>query len=250
MRIAHTQGPAEPPTAPPHLPQLAEDSKPGGLVEVVHPRGAAGPDAAPDAVYSVTPVEDGRYRFALTWPEGQKVGPHIITIASDCEDVESSCLASDEQLAQGAGLEVDLLGGVTYTLVVDGDSSAEQGAYELIVELGCVPACEGLECGEDGCGGLCGECESGFDCSEGLCLEPPPVPDGDEPGSDAGSAGDTSPSRVDTGGSSAAPPTSSGGCSGSGRAGGATGIGLCLLLLLSLGLLLRRRRERYNTPSL
>jgi hypothetical protein len=33
----------------------------------------------------------------------------------------------------------------------------------------CVPACDGKECGKDGCGGSCGECEDGAICSGGAC---------------------------------------------------------------------------------
>ena len=38
----------------------------------------------------------------------------------------------------------------------------------------CVPQCDGLDCGEDGCGGTCGDCEEGSKCDdEGLCT---PIP--------------------------------------------------------------------------
>ncbi len=33
----------------------------------------------------------------------------------------------------------------------------------------CEPACDGLECGDDGCGGLCGECMPGQVCIDGKC---------------------------------------------------------------------------------
>jgi hypothetical protein len=35
----------------------------------------------------------------------------------------------------------------------------------------CVPSCEGLECGSDGCGGSCGECGPGMGCADGVCIE-------------------------------------------------------------------------------
>ncbi len=35
----------------------------------------------------------------------------------------------------------------------------------------CAPACDGLECGDDGCGGSCGNCPGGESCSNGLCAE-------------------------------------------------------------------------------
>jgi len=35
----------------------------------------------------------------------------------------------------------------------------------------CVPQCEGLECGPDGCGGICGFCPYGMFCKGGVCIE-------------------------------------------------------------------------------
>jgi hypothetical protein len=38
--------------------------------------------------------------------------------------------------------------------------------------LACQPACDGKQCGPDGCGGVCGECDPGAACSEaGLCVQ-------------------------------------------------------------------------------
>lgn len=34
----------------------------------------------------------------------------------------------------------------------------------------CIPECDGLTCGEDGCGGSCGECLDSFSCFEGNCV--------------------------------------------------------------------------------
>jgi len=34
----------------------------------------------------------------------------------------------------------------------------------------CAPACDGKECGDDGCGGACGTCTAGLFCIEGKCL--------------------------------------------------------------------------------
>jgi len=36
---------------------------------------------------------------------------------------------------------------------------------------GCDPQCDGLECGDDGCGGYCGACESGHECQTGECVQ-------------------------------------------------------------------------------
>jgi hypothetical protein len=34
----------------------------------------------------------------------------------------------------------------------------------------CAPACDGRNCGANGCGGLCGKCDEGAACDEGVCL--------------------------------------------------------------------------------
>ncbi len=36
----------------------------------------------------------------------------------------------------------------------------------------CTPACGGVECGPDGCGGSCGQCEAGWTCESGRCRSP------------------------------------------------------------------------------
>jgi len=43
-------------------------------------------------------------------------------------------------------------------------------------DTGCTPACEGKECGDDGCGGSCGACEDDETCDLGICVESPPGP--------------------------------------------------------------------------
>ncbi len=52
---------------------------------------------------------------------------------------------------------------------------------------GCLPQCEGKECGDDTCRGVCGECKVDWTCNaKGLCEPPPCVPacDGKECGDD------------------------------------------------------------------
>lgn len=47
----------------------------------------------------------------------------------------------------------------------------EDSVVDIAPEL-CVPDCEGLECGWDGCGGSCGECLEGASCEAGACCVP------------------------------------------------------------------------------
>jgi hypothetical protein len=37
----------------------------------------------------------------------------------------------------------------------------------------CAPRCEGVECGDDGCGGICGACAISLTCTAGRCAVPP-----------------------------------------------------------------------------
>jgi len=40
-----------------------------------------------------------------------------------------------------------------------------------VESLGCIPACEGRVCGDDGCGGVCGTCEGAQEaCLDGACI--------------------------------------------------------------------------------
>ncbi|MBW2995161.1 hypothetical protein KY312_02320 [Candidatus Woesearchaeota archaeon] len=39
------------------------------------------------------------------------------------------------------------------------------------LEAGCVPSCDGKQCGDDGCGGSCGTCNTGESCNAGVCVE-------------------------------------------------------------------------------
>ena len=74
------------------------------------------------------------------------VGPGPVTCMAvtvcGCDDVEygSSCSASE------AGVNI-----------------ASSGA------CGCVPDCDGKECGDDGCGGDCGDCDDANDCTDDSC---------------------------------------------------------------------------------
>lgn len=56
----------------------------------------------------------------------------------------------------------------------------------------CVPDCRGVECGDDGCGGSCGSCEARATCELGACVACQPSCDGRACGDDGcgGSCGD------------------------------------------------------------
>ncbi len=60
-----------------------------------------------------------------------------------------------EDAQDGTGRGVDALG--------DGSGPGTDGA--------CIPACNGLECGPDSCGGSCGDCDEPLFCFYGQCVE-------------------------------------------------------------------------------
>ena len=60
----------------------------------------------------------------------------------------------------------DVLGAYSCGTLGDEDPLGEH----LIACVGCVPDCDGKECGDDGCGDNCGECECGESCITGGCV--------------------------------------------------------------------------------
>ena len=45
--------------------------------------------------------------------------------------------------------------------------------FPLECSASCVPSCENMVCGDDGCGGICGTCGDGTTCDAGQCVENP-----------------------------------------------------------------------------
>ena len=82
-----------------------------------------------------------------------------------------------------------------------------------------MPACDGKDCGDDGCGATCGACDAGFQCSEGICSA--------EIGVDV-IAGDV-PGNVDDDITTEEPKDEKSGCTT-----GATGNPFALMLFLSM----------------
>ena len=61
----------------------------------------------------------------------------------------------------------------TEILVCGGTCGVCTGAQEECVDGACVcqPACDGLDCGDDGCGDVCGTCDDGNTCTDEICTE-------------------------------------------------------------------------------
>ena len=62
------------------------------------------------------------------------------------------------------------------TCLQDCPCGANESCVNGVCQGGCVPNCDGMQCGADGCGGECGACPPNFNCQEGTCVEGPCEP--------------------------------------------------------------------------
>ncbi len=130
-------------------------------------------EGSKDEIWQLDPPASGTYKIDLTAQYDSNL--YIVT---DCGDVDGTCLAADEKICTGCleTVTVDLELGTPYFVVIDGyttGATSQDGPYTLtITSLSvCTPDCTGLECGDDGCGGVCGECAAGQACEAGQCVE-------------------------------------------------------------------------------
>ena len=66
----------------------------------------------------------------------------------------------------GSGVDVtSSLGDVTGTSSAGADASTPDAGVVADGKTECVPNCEGVPCGDDGCGGVCDACDDGIDCT-------------------------------------------------------------------------------------
>jgi hypothetical protein len=89
-----------------------------------------------------------------------------------CED--GACAAADAPNCDDENpCTVDTcepLDGCINTTAPDNSPCAEEAQWQCLAGLcECVPQCEGIECGDDSCGGDCGTCEPPMQCKEGVC---------------------------------------------------------------------------------
>ncbi|MFT7623185.1 MAG: hypothetical protein ACI9WU_002363, partial [Myxococcota bacterium] len=120
---------------------------------------------SPDAAYEFTPTETGIYTISKVGSGG----PALIYVTSDCSDIATSCVGTSGDVFSGGDLIVSLESGTTYFIIVDGWFASDDGAYTLTISEPCFPSCDGLDCGNDGCGSSCGTCAEGEACQTGLC---------------------------------------------------------------------------------
>jgi hypothetical protein len=126
-------------------------------------------EAAPDEVVRFLAPDSGVYRFKIG-PSGTTFNAGLYAV-TDCEEIDSSCLASAEGNASDLSDELllSLASDESAYVIVDGVVTG-QGVYQLEITE-CIASCDGKDCGDDGCGGVCGVCAEGTECSvEKLCV--------------------------------------------------------------------------------
>ena len=116
-----------------------------------------------DWVYEFAAPTAGTYTFTLDASFDSN-----LYASSVCGDLDT-CIAANET-GGVESIDVPMAAGETVFIYVDGygSTSNQSGTYTLSVDEPCVPTCEGLECGDDGCGGSCGTCGEGTFCGPGV----------------------------------------------------------------------------------
>ena len=125
---------------------------------------------APDDVFRFVPAASGNYLMRVTGDFEPTV-----YVVEDCTDVSGTCTGGEQDVSGLVELEVALVQGTTYHVIVDGYGGGAAGPYTLQVVApgGCLPACAGKQCGDDGCGGDCGACPGTEVCmATGQCAIP------------------------------------------------------------------------------
>ncbi len=122
-----------------------------------------------DVYYRFTAPAEATYRFRIALQpaidrDTPRFGPDLVSILQGCGQ---TCFA---RKADGA-IDITLGQEQSVVVVIDGTTSADVGAFNLVVEQRClVLDCDERECGAYGCGS-CGTCGDGLTCSaDGKCV--------------------------------------------------------------------------------
>ncbi len=116
-----------------------------------------------DMAFSFTPPATGPFTVAVTSASGADVLFALFTGAG-CSN--ATCIGYVDNAVSGGTdtRNFDLVGGTTYTLLVDTWSTSSHGSFTIAVTPVCVPNCAAGCGGADGCGGTCG-CPTGSTCN-------------------------------------------------------------------------------------
>jgi len=115
-----------------------------------------------DEVWSFTPPATATYTIAVASTDFDPT----VYVLDEC--ALDGCVVAGDEVGDESVTKL-LEGGVPYAIVVDG-ASAGTAAYTVDVTVDCLPDCDGLACGGDGCGGSCGTCPEGLLCDVGACV--------------------------------------------------------------------------------
>jgi len=119
----------------------------------------------PERAYTVDVQQGALVSISVDSVSKDVAGVYLLDASQAACDTNACLTGGDDKVAYFATEKSQ------YTLLVEG-TPGTQGAYDVSVEC-CVPSCEGLECGDDGCGGSCGECAQDMVCVDGGCALPP-----------------------------------------------------------------------------
>jgi len=123
--------------------------------------------AGPETIYTMAVQEPTTATLTLAGLPG---GGAIAVIEKYCA-TEWACQTLDVgEPGIAAQVIAKMIPGVVYYVMVEGLTEDDAGPFILNADC-CVPQCDGLECGSDGCGTDCGPCVGAQDaCVEGACV--------------------------------------------------------------------------------
>ena len=120
-----------------------------------------------DEVYAFSPTVTGIYDIEVVAEYDA-----MVYIVTNCDDIDNSCLvATDNPGTAQESIVAEFEAGTDYFIIIDYWSNSVDGTgdYALTVSQNCVSNCDGLQCGNDGCGGSCGLCPADNACVGGGC---------------------------------------------------------------------------------
>ena len=123
------------------------------------------PTLGPERAYSLE-IQDAGLVTVLVTSESEEISGVFLldAVAAACDS--NACLTSGKNELAYLAQEND-----QYTFLVEGEEGAKS-TYDVVVTC-CTPSCDGIECGDDGCGGSCGACAQDSVCMNGNCSIPP-----------------------------------------------------------------------------
>jgi hypothetical protein len=123
--------------------------------------------AGPETIYTMSVQEPTTATLTLA---GLPEGGAIAVLEQFCA-TEWACQKLDVgDPGIAAQVVMKMVPGVAYYVLVEGLTESDAGAFILNADC-CVPQCDGVECGSDGCGTDCGPCAGAEDvCEGGVCV--------------------------------------------------------------------------------